>query len=196
MVFFALAANEEEANMPNSAAAAISENRTWFTIFGILLIVLGGLAIAFPFVTTIATKIFLGWLFLIGGIVQIFHAFSTKGWSEFFLDLLMGVLFLIAGGWLAFFPLTGIITLTIFLAAMFLAQGIIEIVMAFRLRPLDGWGWMFLAGLVALAVGILILFDLPSSAAWAIGLLVGINLLMTGLAYLLLPMMVSRARDA
>jgi uncharacterized membrane protein HdeD (DUF308 family) len=196
MVFFALAANEEEANMPNSAAAAISENRTWFTIFGILLIVLGGLAIAFPFVTTIATKIFLGWLFLIGGIVQIFHAFSTKGWSEFFLDLLMGVLFLIAGGWLAFFPLTGIITLTIFLAAMFVAQGVIEIVMAFRIRPLDGWGWMFLAGLVALAVGILILFDLPSSAAWAIGLLVGINLLMTGLAYLLLPMMVSRARDA
>jgi len=182
--------------MPKSAAAAISENRTWFTIFGILLIVLGGLAIAFPFVTTIATKIFLGWLFLIGGIVQIFHAFSTKGWSEFFLDLLMGVLFLIAGGWLAFFPLTGIITLTIFLAAMFVAQGVIEIVMAFRIRPLDGWGWMFLAGLVALAVGILILFDLPSSAAWAIGLLVGINLLMTGLAYLLLPMMVSRAQAA
>lgn len=182
--------------MPKSAAVAISENRTWFSIFGILLIVLGGLAIAFPFVTTIATKIFLGWLFLIGGIVQIFHAFSTKGWSEFFLDLLMGVLFLIAGVWLAFFPLTGIITLTIFLAAMFVAQGVIEIVMAFRIRPLDGWGWMFLAGVVALAVGVLILFDLPSSAAWAIGLLVGINLLMTGLAYLLLPMMVSRAQDA
>jgi len=179
-----------------AAHTAISENRTWFTIFGILLIVLGVIAIAFPFMATIATKIFLGWLFLIGGIVQVIHAFSVKGWSEFFLDLLMGVLFLVGGGWLAFFPLTGIVTLTIFLAAMFVMQGVIEIAMAFRMRPLDGWVWMLLAGLVALAVGILILFDLPSSATWAIGLLVGINLLMTGWAYLLLPMMVRRAMEA
>jgi len=159
---------------------------------GILLIVLGTLGIVFPFLTTIAAKIFLGWLFLIGGMVQIVHAFSTRGWSEFFLDLLMGVLFLIGGGWLAFFPLTGIITLTIFLAAMFVVQGIIEIAMALRMRPHEGWIWMLLAGIVALAAGLLILAQLPSSATWAIGLLVGINLIMTGWAYLLLPMMVSR----
>ncbi len=177
-------------------AATISENRTWFFILGILLIVLGAVAIAFPFLTTIATKIFVGWLFLIGGIVQIVHAFSTKGWSEFFLNLLMGVLFLIAGAWLAFFPLTGIVTLTIFLAAMFAIQGIIEISMALRMRPDDGWGWMLFAGIVALAVGIMIVMDLPSSAAWAIGLLVGINLLMTGVAYLFLPMAASRTQIA
>jgi len=177
-------------------AATISENRTWFFILGILLIVLGAVAIAFPFLTTIATKIFVGWLFLIGGIVQIVHAFSTKGWSEFFLNLLMGVLFLIAGAWLAFFPLTGIVTLTIFLAAMFAIQGIIEIAMALRMRPDDGWGWMLFAGIVALAVGIMIVMDLPSSAAWAIGLLVGINLLMTGVAYLFLPMAASRTQIA
>ncbi|MFD0987696.1 HdeD family acid-resistance protein [Methyloligella solikamskensis] len=180
--------------MPTSAT--ISENRTWFFILGIILIVLGGVAIAFPFLTTIATKIFLGWLFLIGGIVQIIHAFSTKGWSEFFLNLLMGVLFLIAGAWLAFFPLTGIVTLTIFLAAMFAAQGVIEIVMAVRMRPHDGWGWMLFAGIVALAVGLMIMLNLPTSAAWAIGLLVGINLLMTGWAYVLLPMMAGRAQAA
>ncbi|XSG82868.1 MAG: HdeD family acid-resistance protein [Methyloligella sp. ZOD6] len=180
--------------MPTSAT--ISENRTWFFILGILLIVLGVVAIAFPFLTTIATKIFIGWLFLIGGVVQIIHAFSTKGWSEFFLNLLMGVLFLVAGAWLAFFPLTGIVTLTIFLAAMFAAQGVIEIVMAFRMRPHDGWGWMLFAGIVALAVGLMIMLNLPSSAAWAIGLLVGINLLMTGWAYVLLPMMAGRAQAA
>jgi uncharacterized membrane protein HdeD (DUF308 family) len=182
--------------MAASTHTAITENRTWFIIFGILLIALGVLAIAFPFATTIAAKVFLGWLFLIGGIVQIIHAFSTRGWSEFFLDLLMGILYLVAGGWLAFFPLTGIVTLTIFLAAMFVVQGVIEIAMAFRIRPLDGWGWMLVAGIVAVLAGILILFGLPSSATWAIGLLVGINLLMTGWAYLLLPMMVERAADA
>ena len=63
--------------------AVVSENRTWFVILGILLIVLGTLGIAFPFLTTIAAKIFLGWLLLIGGVVQIVHAFSARGWSEF-----------------------------------------------------------------------------------------------------------------
>jgi len=172
--------------------AVVSENRIWFVVLGILLIVLGTLGIAFPFLTTIAAKIFLGWLLLIGGVVQIVHAFSARGWSEFFLDLLMGALFVIGGGWLAFFPLTGIVTLTIFLAAMFIVQGVIEVAMALRIRPHSGWIWMLLAGLVAFAVGMLIFLKLPSSAAWAIGLLVGINLIMTGWAYLLLPFVSKR----
>jgi uncharacterized membrane protein HdeD (DUF308 family) len=171
-----------------STPAVIAEHRTWFTILGILLILLGLVAIAFPFLTTIATKILLGWLFLIGGIVQIVHAFSTQSWSEFFLDLLIGVLYVLAGAWLAFFPLTGILTLTILLAVMFIIQGALELGMAFRLRPRQGWGWMLFAGIVAILAGLLILMQLPSSAAWAIGLLVGINMIVTGVAYLLLPM--------
>ncbi|MCJ7599336.1 MAG: DUF308 domain-containing protein, partial [Methyloceanibacter sp.] len=84
---------------PTSVQAEVSKNRTWFLILGILLIVLGVIAVTFPLLMTIAAKIFLGWLFLVGGIVQIFHAFSTRGWSEFLLDLLIGVLYLIAGAW-------------------------------------------------------------------------------------------------
>jgi uncharacterized membrane protein HdeD (DUF308 family) len=171
-----------------SIQAAVSENRTWFIVLGILLIILGIAAISFPLLTTIATKIFLGWLFLIGGVVQIIHAFSTRQWSEFFFDLLIGVLYLIAGGWLAFFPLTGILTLTVLLAALFIALGVLEAGMAFRMRPHAGWVWMLISGIAALAVGVLILAHLPSSAAWAIGLLVGIKLIMSGFAYLFIPM--------
>ena len=120
-------------------------------------------AITFPLLTTIAAKIFFGWLFLICGIVQIVHAFSTRQWSEFFLDLLIGVLYLIAGGWLAFFPLTGIVTLTVLLAAMFIAQGVLEAVMAFRMRPHAGWVWMLVAGIAAFAVGVLIIALLPAN---------------------------------
>jgi uncharacterized membrane protein HdeD (DUF308 family) len=173
---------------PVSAPAVVAEHRTWFTILGIILIVLGLIAIAFPFLTTIAAKIFLGWLFLIGGIVQIIHAFSTQRWSEFFLDLLIGVLYVLAGAWLAFFPLTGILTLTILLAVMFIIQGVLQLGMAFRMRPKQGWGWMLFAGVVAILAGLLIFAELPSSVAWAIGLLVGVNLIVTGFAYLLLPM--------
>ncbi len=181
------AANPSEASA-TSVQAAISENRTWFMILGIVLIVLGVVAVAFPFMTTIAAKIFVGWLLLIGGIVQIIHAFSTQKWSEFFLDLLTGALYVFAGGWLAFFPLAGIVTLTVFLALTFIIEGLLEAGMAFRLRPLEGWVWMLIAGIVAIAVGFMIIAKLPSSAVWAIGLLVGINMISSGWAYLFLAL--------
>ena len=166
--------------------AAVAENRTWFMILGVVLIVLGIAAIAVPFATTIAAKMVFGWVFLIGGIAQITHAFSTQRWSAFLWDVLIGALYLIAGIWLAFFPLTGIITLTVFLAVMFMIEGIFELAMALGLREHEGWVWLLISGLVALAVGVLILAQLPSSATWAIGLLVGINMISSGWAYFFL----------
>ena len=173
--------------------ATISGNKGWFYFLGALLVVLGIAAVAFPFVTTIAAKVFLGWLFLIAGIVQVIHAFSTRTWRAFFLDLLIGLLYVIAGGWLAFFPLTGIITLTFLLAIMFILHGVLEGMIAFSIRPHVGWIWMLLAGIVAVVIGVLLILKLPSSATWAIGLLVGINLIMSGIAFLFLPM---AAKDA
>jgi uncharacterized membrane protein HdeD (DUF308 family) len=173
--------------------AAIAENRKWFMVLGLALIILGAIAIAFPFVTTIAAKIFLGWVFLIGGIVQIFHAFSTQKWSEFLLTLLIGLVYLLAGAWLAFLPLAGILTLTAFLAAMFILQGALEAGMAVRMRPREGWAWMLLAGIIGIAVGVLIIAELPSSATWAIGLLVGINMISSGFAYFFLAMAAGKA---
>ena len=95
---------------------------------------------------------------------------------------------MVAGGWLAFLPLTGIVTLTLLLAVMFILEGVVQAGIAFRIRPHAGWVWMLLSGIVAIAVGVLLIAKLPSSAAWAIGLLVGINLMMSGFAYLFLPM--------
>lgn len=163
-----------------SMRAVIKENRTWFIFLGFVLTALGIVAVAFPFMTTIATKIFLGWLFLIGGFVQVIHAFSTQKWSAFFLNLLVGALYMFVGGWLAFFPLTGIVTLTLLLALTFIAQGLLEAGVAFRMRPLDGWIWILVASVIAIAVGALIIARLPSSAVWAIGLLVGINMISSG----------------
>ena len=181
---------------PASVIAAISENRNWFMVLGVFLVILGFVAILFPFATTIAAKIVLGWLFLISGAGQIWHAFSTQKWSEFALNLLVGILYLAAGAWLAFLPLTGILTLTILLSALFIVEGVLESMMAFRMKPHEGWGWMLFAGLCALAVGILIMAKLPSSAVWAIGLLVGINMISTGWAYLFLAMTVGKGASS
>jgi uncharacterized membrane protein HdeD (DUF308 family) len=166
----------------------IAEKWGWFLALGIVLIVVGLAAIAFPFVSTVAAKIMLGWLFLIGGIVMVLHAFSAPAWQGFLWSLLIGILYVVAGGYLAFFPLTGLITLAILLAILFLAEGIFEIIMALRVRPHEGWGFLLLSGVAALVVGFLIAIDLPGSATWALGLLVGINLLFTGWSYIFLAL--------
>src|SRR5262245_47087247 len=173
---------------PAPVEAAVAENRIWFWILGISLIVLGVLAIGFPVLTTLAAKTFLGWLFVIGGIIQIVHAFSTQTWSAFLFDLVIGVLYALVGLWLALLPLTGILTLTIVLAALFIVEGVLELGMAFRARPHEGWVWMLIAGIAAIVAGLMILANLPSSALWAIGLLVGIKMIVAGWAYLALAL--------
>jgi uncharacterized membrane protein HdeD (DUF308 family) len=175
-----------------TARAVIAERWGWFLALGIVLVLAGVAAIAFPLLSTIAAKIALGWIFLAGGAMLLIHAFSIKEWRGFLLELLIGVLYLVAGGWLAFFPFTGIITLTILLAALFLAEGVLEVIMAVRVRPHEGWAWLLLSGLVAVAVGLLIAYELPSSAAWAIGLLAGVNLLSTGVSFIVLALAARR----
>ncbi len=170
------------------ARRQIADNWGWFLALGIVLVIAGAVAILFPLLSTIATKIMLGWIFLVSGVLIVIHAFSIKQWRGFLWGLLVGALYIVAGAWLAFLPFTGIITLTILLAALFLAEGVLEVVMATRVRPHEGWVWLLLSGLVAIAVGVLIAYELPSSAAWAIGLLAGINLLSTGVSFIVLAL--------
>jgi uncharacterized membrane protein HdeD (DUF308 family) len=174
----------------------VAEKWGWFLALGIALIIVGLAAILWPFPATIATKVVLGWLFLVGGIVMIVHAFSAQGWGGFLWSLLVGVLYLVAGAYLAFFPLTGLLTLAILLAILFVAEGVFETIMAFRIRPHEGWGWMLLSGIAAIAVGFIIAMGLPGTATWALGLLVGINLLFTGWSYVFLAMAGRRVQQA
>jgi len=174
----------------------IADKWGWFLALGIVLIVAGLAAIAFPLLSTIATKIVLGWLFLIGGVMMILHAFNAPAWQGFLWSLLIGILYAVAGGYLAFFPLTGLVTLAILLAMLFIAEGAFEVIMALRVRPHEGWGFLLLSGIAALLVGVLIAMDLPGSAVWALGLLVGINLLFSGWSYIFLAMAGRRAHEA
>jgi uncharacterized membrane protein HdeD (DUF308 family) len=185
-----------QANLDTTIAEArrqIADNWGWFLALGILLIIAGMAAIAFPLLSTIATKIALGWIFLIAGALILVHAFSLRQWQGFLLSLLIGVLYLAAGTWLAFTPFAGVVALTILLAALFLAEGVLEVIMGLRVRPHAGWGWLLLSGVIAIAVGLLIAAELPSSAAWAIGLLTGINLLSSGVSFAALALAGRRA---
>jgi uncharacterized membrane protein HdeD (DUF308 family) len=175
------------------AKRQISDNWGWFLALGLLLIVAGAAAIAFPLLSTVATKIALGWIFLITGAVLVVHAFSIQGWRGFVLGLLVGALYVVAGAYLAFSLFGGVISLTILLAALFMAEGVLEVIMAVRVRPHEGWVWLLLSGLIAIAVGAMIAAQLPTSAEWAIGLLTGINLLSTGVSFVVLALAGRRA---
>ena len=174
----------------------IAKKWGWFLALGIALIVVGFAAIVFPFLATVAAKTLLGWLFLIGGIVMVIHAFSAQGWQGVIWSLLVGILYLVVGGYLAFFPLTGLLSLAFMLIILFAVEGIFEVIMAFKVRPHEGWGFMLLSGIAALAVAVLIALDLPGSATWALGLLVGINLLFSGWSYVFLALAGRRAHES
>ena len=164
----------------------VADHWGWFLGLGILLALAGAAAIAFPFFSTLAAKFALGWVLLFTGVVNVVHAFGTWGWRAFALNLLVGLLFLAAGAYLAFFPLTGIVTITILLAALFIAEGYLELMMALRLQPDAGWLWVLLSGLLAIGAGVMIGLGLPDSSTWVLGLLTRINLLASGLSFIFL----------
>lgn len=173
----------------------IKEKWGWFLALGIVLILAGLVAIAFPFLSSLAATVVFGWLFLIGGAALIVHAFWAPGWKGFLWELLIGLLYVAAGVYLAFVPVAGLLTLTVVIAALFIAEGIFELIMAFRVRPHEGWIWLLLSGIAALAVGAIIAAGLPESAVWALGLLVGINLLFSGWSYVFLALAGRRAHE-
>jgi uncharacterized membrane protein HdeD (DUF308 family) len=175
------------------AQAQIAEHWIGYLVLGCVLVLAGMAAIAFPYLSTVAAKIALGWIFVFSGAAIIFHAFSAGDWRGFFWNLLIGLLHLGVGGYLALLPLTGILTLTVLIAALLIADGILEVGMALHIRPHDGWGWVLVSGLVAIAAGVLIALQLPNSATWTIGLLIGIKMLFAGWSFITLALGAHRA---
>jgi uncharacterized membrane protein HdeD (DUF308 family) len=147
---------------------------------GILTIVLGVAAILLPFIATLTIEALLAAIFIIAGATHIFHAFQCRQIKGLVLRLLAGVLYGLVGIILLTFPLHGVLTLTLLLAILFMIIGSFKIALALYLNPLPSWGWLLFSGVISSLLGILIWAGLPGTAKWAIGLLVGIELLFSG----------------
>jgi uncharacterized membrane protein HdeD (DUF308 family) len=180
-------------NQPNINAAirkSIRQHWRMFLIEGIILLILGLAAIALPPIAGIATTLVLGWLFLLGGIVGLIATFNQKNAPGFWWALLSAAVALAAGIILLLNPGQGLITLTFVLTAFFLIDGILIIVMAFEhRRELSGrWEWMALGGVMDLVLAAIIIAGLPGTLAWALGLLVGIDLVFSGITLIAMAM--------
>jgi len=170
------------ANLRSRMSAAVREHWKAFLAEGILLAILGLAAIIVPPFASLAVTIFLGWMFLISGIGGLIVTFWARQLPGFWWSLISALLAIAAGVILLAQPVQGTLTLTIVVGVYFLAEGVATIMYALEhRRELSGrWSWLLVAGLMDILIAFLIISGLPGSAGWAIGLLVGINLLFGG----------------
>lgn len=166
-------------------AQTLRKYSTWFMIYGIVLVLLGAFAIVVPGVATIAVELMVGWLLLISGLIGLISVIRSGTSSPgFWWNLLGAVVFLLAGIALLWDPIAGAVTLTLILAAYLLATGIAKLIATphYRRTISDSWGWILFSAIVDIVLGLLIVSGLPGNALWILGLLVGINLLFSGIA--------------
>jgi len=160
----------------------------WLIAIGVLFIILGIMAIAEPFAAGLAIGFLVGWLLIIAGGVHFVAAFAGGGVWRVIVQLLIGVVYVAGGVYLLTHPLLALGTLTLLLAWIILAEAVFEISLYFRHRESHGSSWLLINAIITLLVGGLIWFHWPSSSVWAIGTLVGVNLLMTGISRVMVGM--------
>jgi uncharacterized membrane protein HdeD (DUF308 family) len=147
---------------------------------GIFIAIAGILALIAPFAAGLSVAIAVGVLLLVSGVSRMFLAFKMGSFGHGLLMFVIGVMAAVAGGYMVARPGMALATITIVLAAYFIVDGIFEIIWAFRLRPIKGWGWTLFSGIVALALGVMIWRQFPVSGVWAVGTLAGIHLIFGG----------------
>ncbi|APR78616.1 Hypothetical protein A7982_03963 [Minicystis rosea] len=164
----------------------VRESRSWFLGLGLAFAVLGVLAIILPFIASLVTTIVIGWLMLLGGLFQGYHAIRNRRWAGSGWAIASAAIQVIAGVLVILFPLAGTLSLTLILAAYLAAEGAFKIIRAIQHRRMPARGWLVFDGILSLALAILILAIWPGAAVWVLGLIVGVNLLFGGISMLLI----------
>jgi uncharacterized membrane protein HdeD (DUF308 family) len=181
-----MSAERDEDEAQRALMAVAREHWVFYLIEGLILIVLGAIAIVIPPIASLAVTILLGALFLVSGVVGLVLTLWLRQLPGFWWSLLSAVLAIVTGILLLAWPVSGVLSLTLVLAVFFVIEGVATIMYALdhRRQYTGRWGWMLASGIVDLVLAALILAGFPASAAWALGLLVGINMLMGGSAML------------
>ena len=171
-----------------SIAAGLEEIHNswgWFVALGVAFIVLGAVGIVYDVTATLATVLAFGWLLVVGAVVSLIQAFRVRNWSGFFLFLLSALLRGFTGYLLIRYPFTGEISLTLVLASFFIVGGTFRAIGAGTLQ-FPQWGWAAFSGIVSVALGVMLLMQLPVSSLWFIGFAIGIEFIFDGASFIAL----------
>jgi len=153
---------------------------------GIAIAIAGVLSVLSPFIAGLSVTIAVGVMLIVAGVSRLFLAFKMGSFKVGLLVFVLGALSLATGGYLVSRPDIGLSALTLFVAVYFVLDGVFEIIWSFRLRPIEGWGWSLLSGIAALALGIVVWRQFPVSGKWAVGVTVGVHMILAGSALALL----------
>ena len=164
----------------------------WSIALAILMILAGIIAIAAPAIAGVVIVYVVAWTAIFDGGFQIVYAFRAQTGGRMILELILGLLYVVAGVYILMHPTPGLLALTLIIACLLLVYGVFALVLAFQMRPISGWGWVLFDAIVTILLGVLIWAHWPYNSEWVIGTLVGISFIVSGVSRLMLSMAVKR----
>ena len=171
-----------------TAVDVVRQASTLSLVWGVLLIVLGMAAVGSPFLAAVAVNVAIAWLIVLAGAIHVILAFRAHGAGSMIWKLLVGVAYVCFGVYLILHPVLAVASLTLVLASLFLIEGVLDIVLFVKMRSVGGSTWVLLDGIITLLLGLMIYMQWPSSSAWAIGTLVGISMIFSGVARVMMSL--------
>jgi uncharacterized membrane protein HdeD (DUF308 family) len=175
-----------------SLGTIVKESVGWSIGLSVLMILAGFLAIAVPQAAGIAVNILVAWLLVFSGATHLVFAWHTRTTGGMLWELLVGFLYIFIGAYLLVHPVAGLASLTLALAIYLFAEGVLELILSFRLRPMAGSNWLLFDGIITLILAVMIWRTWPSSTEWVVGTLVGISMLFSGISRLMLSLAARR----
>lgn len=180
----------------STAADTVKQASTLSILWGVLLIVTGMLAIGSPFMAAVAVNVVIAWLIVLAGVFHLILAFQAHRAGSVIWQLLVGVAYIALGVYLVMHPAIAVASLTLLLASLFLVEGVLRIILYFQMRSVGGSGWILVDGIITLVLGSMIYLQWPSSSAWAIGTLVGVSMIISGVSRVMLSLAVRKVAVA
>jgi len=182
--------------MAEAILSGIKKVSGWSITISILMIILGIVAMFAPWEFGIVIALVIGWSAIFNGVAQIIYGVRTHGGWHAALEVVLGIIYIIAGIYLLWHPVGGLLALTLLLACFLLVYGVFALVLAFRMKPHHGWGWVLFDAIVTILLGILIWAHWPWNAEWVVGTLFGISILVSGVTRLMMSLALRKAATA
>ena len=176
------------ASLTRNPFSLIKLGSTWSIVLGVLFVAFGVFAIAEPFLAAVALNTFLAWLLIFVGVVHIMAAFQGHTGTGIAWKVLIGAAYIFFGGYLLLHPVIGVTSLTLLLAILFLVEGVLSAILWWKTRAAEGSSWILIDAIVTLLLGGMIYYHWPSSSVWAIGTLVGVSMIMSGMSRIMLSL--------
>lgn len=175
-----------------SPVEIVRQASTLSILWGVLLIVFGMFAVGAPFIAAVAVTVAVAWLIVLAGVVHLMLAVHAHRAGRLVWKLLVGVAYIAFGVYLVLHPVLGVVSLTLVLASLFLIEGILDVILFFNMRSMRGAFWVLVDGIIKLLLGLMIYLQWPSSSAWAIGVLVGVSMIISGVSRVMLSLAVRK----